>query len=54
MVQGRTVRTDRAREIFLKTLAATCNVSRSARRAGMGRTAAYDWRSDDEDFAGMG
>lgn len=51
MPRGRTVRTDRAREIFLKTLAATCNVTRSARRAGMSRTAAYDWRDEDEQFA---
>jgi hypothetical protein len=48
---NRTIRTDRARDIFLKTLAATCNVTRSARRAGMGRSAAYDWRSDDAEFA---
>jgi hypothetical protein len=47
----RTIRTDRARATFLKTLAATCNVTRAAHRAGMGRTAAYDWRSDDAEFA---
>lgn len=46
-----TIRTDRAREIFLKTLTATCNVTRSAKRAGMGRSAVYDWRQDDDDFA---
>lgn len=48
---NRTIRTDRAREIFLKTLMATCNVTRSAGRAGIGRSAAYDWRHDDEQFA---
>lgn len=47
----RTVRTDRAREAFLKTLRETCNVSASCRAAMIGRTAAYDWRRDDADFA---
>lgn len=47
----RTVRTDRAREAFLTTLRETCNVSASCRAAMIGRTAAYDWRRDDADFA---
>lgn len=51
MSRGRTVRTDRAREAFLTNLRETCNVSESARVAGMSRSAAYDWRDDDEDFA---
>lgn len=46
----RTVRTDRAREIFLTTLRETCNVSASCRAAMIGRSAAYDWRRDDEGF----
>lgn len=47
----RTSRTDRAREIFLATLAETCNVSEAARQAGIGRTCAYEWRNDDPAFA---
>ncbi len=51
MTRGRTIRTDRAREAFLATMAATCNVSESARAAGIGRSSAYEWREDDPDFA---
>lgn len=52
MAKGRsTVRTDRARRTFLEQLAETCNVSHSARSAGMSRDAAYCWRDDDRDFA---
>lgn len=51
MTRGRTVRTDRAREIFLDTLRASCNVSEAAREAGMSRRSAYDWRDADPDFA---
>lgn len=47
----RTVRTDRAREKFLETLAQTCNVSEAAREAGFSRRTAYEWRDDDENFA---
>ncbi|TKD50208.1 terminase [Sphingomonas baiyangensis] len=47
----RTVRTDRARETFLKTLRETCNVSEAARAAGIGRRTAYEWREADETFA---
>lgn len=48
---ARTVRTDHARETFLKTLAETCNVSEAARAAGLGRRTAYDWRDADATFA---
>lgn len=52
MAKGcKTVRTDRAREKFLTMLAETCNVTASAEAAGMGRSAAYAWRREDEDFA---
>lgn len=51
MTRGRTVRPDRARETFLATLAETCNVSESARRAGIGRRTAYDWKAADPEFA---
>lgn len=47
----RTIRTDRARETFLATLAETCNVSEAARAASIGRRSAYEWRDDDPDFA---
>jgi len=46
----RTKRTDRAREIFLSTLAESCNVSQACRAAGIGRTMAYQWRADDPAF----
>lgn len=46
-----TIRTARARTTFLTTLETTCNVAESARAAGMGRSAAYDWRRDDAVFA---
>lgn len=46
MTPKRTIRTDRARETFLNVLRATCNVSDAARTAGIGRTTAYEWRSE--------
>ncbi len=46
-----TIRTDRARETFLKALAKSCNVSASCRAADISRTAAYAWRRDDPEFA---
>lgn len=51
MGRGKTIRTDRARGVFLSRLAETCNVSESARTAGISRQAAYEWRADDEIFA---
>lgn len=42
---------DRARRKFLATLAETCNVSASARAAGIDRQTAYNWRDADEAFA---
>ena len=47
----RTVRTDRARATFLETLRDTCNVSEAARKAGIGRSSVYEWRSEDAGFA---
>lgn len=47
----RTDRTDRARETFLAELRVTCNVSHSARAAGVGRRTVYDWREADPVFA---
>ena len=47
----RTSRTDRARETFLNTLRERCNVSESARAAGIGRSTAYEWRDADPSFA---
>ena len=41
----------RARGVFLATLAATGNVSASAREAGISRKTAYQWRSKDAEFA---
>lgn len=47
----RSKRTDRARATFLATLEETCNVSASARAAGLGRRTVYEWREDDPTFA---
>ncbi len=47
----KTIRTDRAREVFLKTLAATCNVSAACRQAKLGRSAAYAWKREDDAFS---
>ncbi len=43
--------TDRAREVFLTTLRATCNVSAACRKADISRQTAYRWRKDDDAFA---
>lgn len=51
MPRGKSVRTNRARDAFLKTFAETCNVSEAARSAGISRSAAYVWRDEDEAFA---
>ena len=51
MPKGKPARTDRARELFLDTLRLSCNVSASARAAGIGRATAYQWRDADPDFA---
>lgn len=51
MASGRTIRTPKKREAFLSALALTGNVSEAAAACAIGRTAAYDWRRDDETFA---
>ena len=51
MTRGRPARTDRARENFLGVLRETCNVSESARAAGIGRRTAYEWKEAEADFA---
>jgi len=46
---SRTIRTKRIRERFLKALdAATGNVSDACEAIGIGRTAAYKWRREDD------
>lgn len=47
----RTIRTPKKRAAFLEALARTANVTEAAALAGIGRTAAYDWRHDDPVFA---
>jgi hypothetical protein len=47
----KTIRTNRARKLFLETLAKSCNVAESCRRANISRSAAYAWQLDDDDFA---
>lgn len=51
MAGARTIRTPKKRAAFLDALARTGNVSESATLAGIGRSAAYDWRRDDSTFA---
>lgn len=51
MKKPRTARTDRARATFLEEMRTTCNVSHSARAAGVGRRTVYDWRDADPEFA---
>ena len=47
---NRTKRTDRAREAFLSTLRTGASIGAACRKAGMGRSPAYEWRDEDEDF----
>lgn len=50
-MKGRTqVRTSRARATFLAHLRDIPNVSAAARAARISRSAAYDWKADDESF----
>ena len=51
MGRGKTVRPDRAREIFLAVLAERCNVSEACRAAGIGRSTVYQWREAEPEFA---
>lgn len=49
---NRTIRTLEKGEKFIATLRRTGgNVSRACRAEGIGRTAAYEWRAQDADFA---
>ena len=41
----------RAREVFLLALADTCQVTKSAKKAGVARQTLYAWREADEEFA---
>jgi hypothetical protein len=50
LMSRKTIRTARARATFLRVLEETCNVTEAARRAGMSRSAVYDWRDDDAAF----
>lgn len=47
----KTIRTDRARETFLKALARSCNVSAACREADICRSAVYAWKRDDPEFS---
>lgn len=44
-------RPDRARAMFLETLAQTCNVSEACRAARVGRTTVYEWKAAEPEFA---
>lgn len=48
---NRKINTDRAREIFLTTLAHAGNVSQACRASGLGNTTVYGWRAADPEFA---
>lgn len=47
----RSIRTTRVRERFLNVLADSCNVSAACRAAGVARSAMYEWRDEDPEFA---
>lgn len=50
--RARTIRTpQRMRELFLRELRRRGNVSDAARKAGIGRQTAYDWRAAEDGFA---
>jgi len=50
-MRGRTVRTAKKRQQFLKALSNGLWVGAAAASAGLGRTAVYAWRHDDAQFA---
>ena len=50
-MRGRTLRTPRVEERFLKQLAAGGSVTSAARAIGTGRSTVYQWRDDDVNFA---
>lgn len=41
----------RARETFLLSLADTCSISASAKKAGVSRQTLYEWKAADDEFA---
>jgi hypothetical protein len=49
-VANRTIRTPEKKAAFLDALAEGASVTKAASAAGLGRTAAYAWREDDEGF----
>ena len=50
-MHGRTLRTPRVEERFLKELAQESSVSRAAKSVGTGRSTVYQWRENDVNFA---
>lgn len=48
---NRTKRTPEKRAAFLEALGKTASVTRACKVVRLGRTAIYDWRNADEDFA---
>jgi hypothetical protein len=46
----RTIRTPKKREKFLDALKRTGNVTKACTLAGLGRTAVYEWRDEEEEF----
>lgn len=49
-MQGRTVRTPKNREHFIEALKRERSVAHACAAVGIGRTAAYSWRTDDPAF----
>jgi len=45
------IRTPEKEIAFLAALAATCNVTKACEASGVGRRTAYEWRTNDPDFA---
>jgi len=48
----RTIRTPKTRAKFLTALRETCNVTVACKIAGVARNPIYEWRAEDESFAG--
>lgn len=47
----RTIRTPKKRAAFLLALSQTCNATKAAEAADIGRMSVYEWRKDDPEFA---
>lgn len=47
----RSNRTPKTRAAFLEALKETCNITKACELSGLARTSAYEWKTDDPEFA---